>query len=467
MDDRLPQYWKSIVDTMMDGLLVVDTEGTIVSVNRAMEELTGYSRDELLGQPCTQLDCDACFVYDRQGTKTKRCHLFRAGRVSRGRCRLQRKDGRPLYVLKNAILLRDGEGRVIGGVETLTDLTDLVAKERRIAELQDVLTREESFHGIIGKSPGMLMLYELIRNAARSDAPIIVYGESGTGKELVATAIHTLGGRKKGPLVKVNCAALNESLLESELFGHVKGAFTGADRNRRGRFEAAHKGDIFLDEIGDIPPSIQVKLLRVLQEKEVERVGDNTPLSIDVRVIAATHRDLDQMIVEGRFREDLYYRLNVIPIHLPPLRERAEDIPVLIDYFIRRLRLRTERPIHGVAEPALEAMMAYSWPGNVRELINVLEYAFVVCREGVILPQHIPPRVLEHCPPAGRRHASLPDEGRRRELIEALDRAGGRKGEAARILGISRVTLWKRIKKYGIEMGARVKQHPGPGQSGG
>ena len=236
----------------------------------------------------------------------------------------------------------------------------------------------------------MLALYALIGNGASSDAPIIVYGESGTGKELVANAVHAQGRRSKGPYVKVSCAALNESLLESELFGHVKGAFTGADRDRRGRFESAHKGDLFLDEIGDIPLSTQVKLLRVLQEKEVERVGDHTPIPIDTRIIAATHRDLGAMCREGTFREDLYYRLNVIPIRVPPLRERSDDIPLLVDHFMRMIRLRTGKPIQGATNDAMNVLTAYSWPGNIRELMNVLEYAFVVCHEECIAPEHLP-----------------------------------------------------------------------------
>ncbi len=262
-------------------------------------------------------------------------------------------------MLKNAVVLRDSKGKMIGGVETLTDLTDLVDKERTIAELKQMLSSDEGFHGIVGKSKAMQEVYELISNAAQSDAPIIIYGESGSGKELVADAIHKLGRRRRGPFVKVSCAALSESLLESELFGHVKGAFTGASRDRKGRFEAANKGDIFLDEIGDIPLSTQVKLLRVLQEKEIERVGDHKPIKIDVRIIAATHRNLTKMIRHGSFREDLYYRLNVIPIHFPPLRKRSEDIPLLVDHFIRRLRVRTEKPIDGVSESAPEAMLRY------------------------------------------------------------------------------------------------------------
>jgi two-component system response regulator HydG len=296
----------------------------------------------------------------------------------------------------------------------------------------------------------MLAVYELIRNSAASDAPVIIYGESGTGKELVANAIHALGNRSKGPLIKVSCAALNESLLESELFGHVKGAFTGADKDRRGRFESANHGDLFLDEIGDIPLSTQVKLLRVLQEKVVERVGDHMPIPIDTRVVAATHRDLQQMCRERTFRDDLFYRLNVIPIDLPALRERREDIPLLVDHFTKTIAARTDKQITGVSEDALERLISYSWPGNVRELVNVLEYAFVVCREEVISFHHLPPAIREEHRHPYERSTAAAQQQQRERLIKALDEAGGHRQKAAQALGVSRVTLWKLLKKHNV-----------------
>ncbi len=451
MKDNFPEYWKTIVDTMMDGVVVVDQKGTIRSVNKALERMMGYEALELVGRECVILDCDTCFSCNEQGERKKRCELFRRGSVVRHRCQLRRKDGLPIHVLKNGAVLTDAHGTVVGGVETLTDITDIVAKEKTIKELKGLLSPDEGFEGIIGRSPGMLDVYALIRNAAASDAPIIIYGESGTGKELVANAIHRVGRRNKGPFVKVSCAALNESLLESELFGHVKGAFTGADRDRRGRFESANKGDLFLDEIGDIPLSTQVKLLRVLQEKEVERVGDQTPIAIDARIIAASHRDLERMCREGAFREDLFYRLNVIPVHVPALRERPDDIPLLIDHFVRTIRIRTEKPIRGVTEEAMQMLATYTWPGNIRELINVVEYAFVVCHDELIAPRHLPALA------GNKRRASLfrnmsriDDHDTRDELIRVLEEAGGNRHEAASLLGVSRVTLWKLLKKHGI-----------------
>ena len=457
------QYLETIVDTMMDGVIVVDSNCTILASNRALEEMTGYENKALVGQPCTILGCDVCASgnSDANGEKKRNCDLFASGMVVRRRCRLRKKDGALLPVLKNAAILKDGNGATVGGVETITDITDLVEKDEVIRELKHLLSPQEGFEGIVGKSAKMVALFELIRNAAASDAPIIIYGESGTGKELVANAIHRLGRRSRRALVKVSCAALSESLLESELFGHVKGAFTGADRDRKGRFEAAHKGDLLLDEIGDVPLSMQIKLLRTLQEKEIERVGEQTPIPVDVRIISATHQDLDRMCREGQFREDLFYRLNVIPIHLPPLRERPEDIPLLVDHFIRTIRMRTEKGIQGVTEKAMEILAAAPWPGNIRELINVLEYAFVVCQDEIIAPHHLPFLKTGESHRTYHRCESAPNRTRKDELIRVLKDTGGNRQEAARLLGISRVTLWKLLKKHDIRLEPHARSEAG------
>jgi PAS domain S-box-containing protein len=474
------QFWKTVIDTMMDGLLIVDTEGLILAANQAMEELTGYRRDELVGQPCTILKCHTCLEAATLRSQ-KGCELFQKGSVRRRKCTLEKKDGSPLHVVKNAAVLKDGNGRVVAGVENLTDLSEVVAKERVISHLRRELSREElsqpekspdmmqlfitrlrqelsredGFHGIIGKSPVMVQLFTLISAAAQSQAPVVIYGESGTGKELVAAAIHRLSPRHQGPFIKVNSAALNESLLESELFGHVKGAFTGADRTRVGRFEAAGGGDIFLDEVGDLPLATQAKLLRVLQEKVIEKVGDHLPVAVDVRVITATNKDLHRLMAQGRFREDLFYRIGVIPIHLPPLRERREDIPLLIKHFIDRARRKTRKPITGMSPEALDLLGAHDWPGNVRELINVIEYAFVLCPEGPIQKEHLPAMISLHGEvQAKARPAISPARGadERQRLIDAITRTGGKKSEAARLLGVSRVTLWKLLKAHNIQV---------------
>jgi transcriptional regulator with PAS, ATPase and Fis domain len=282
----------------------------------------------------------------------------------------------------------------------------------------------------------------------------LIHGPSGTGKELVARAIHEESPRNKKPFIKVNCAALNENLLESELFGHEKGAYTGADRTRIGRFEAAHEGTIFLDEIGDIPLSTQVKLLRVLEEKEIERVGDHKPIPVDVRIISATNKDLDVMIGEGLFREDLFFRINVFPLNCPSLAERLEDIPLIVQNFIDQNRTKGGKEILGLTPGAMEALLAYPWPGNVRELRNAIEYAFVLCSGDWIGKEHLPPKIATGGKRAAANHTvgSISREEERTNLIQTLRRVRGNQSEAARLLGVSRVTIWKRIKKYGIDL---------------
>jgi len=300
----------------------------------------------------------------------------------------------------------------------------------------------------------MQKIFDVIQKAARSEAPVIIYGESGTGKDLVARAIHTLGRRKENPFIQFNCAALNEALLESELFGHVKGAFTGAFRHKIGRFEAADGGDIFLDEIGDVPLSIQVKLLRVLETKQFERVGDHHSLTADVRIITATNKNLQELISRNQFRDDLFFRINVIPIFLPPLRERREDLPLLVSAVIRRLNKRSGKAISGLAPAAMEQFFLHRWPGNVRELKSALEYAFVVVDEGLIRKEHLPQQINGNAP-AGEIKSLSPNDhefSEKSALIDALRQSGGNQSQAARILGINRVTVWNRMKKYGINL---------------
>ncbi len=453
-DLDLNYYWKSVVDTIQDGVMVVNPEGTIVSVNRAFEEITGYTRRDIVGRACTMLNCTSCELA-RQKPGCHWCVMFEKGRLRKQRCSIRRRDGRLVQVLKNASVLKDSGGVVSGAVETITDITDLVEKETQIESFRRELAAEDRFHGMIGVSEPMQRVFELIRNAAVSDAPVIIHGESGTGKEMVARAIHEVGGRRRQPYVKVNCAALNESLLESELFGHVKGAYTGAHKSREGRFEAAAGGDIFLDEIGDLPLSTQVKLLRVLEEKVVERVGDNRPIAVDVRVISATNRDLQALIAAGAFRDDFYYRINVIPIRIPPLRERREDIPLLARSFFNRIRLKSDKKLDGISKTAMDRIIAYDWPGNARELKSAFEFAFVSCPGGMIAPGHLPPQIVldaavcSDARPAAIEGQSL-DEIKRRRLIDALAQSGGNRSEAARLLGISRTSVWKQIKKYRI-----------------
>ncbi|WP_028588508.1 sigma-54 interaction domain-containing protein [Desulfocurvus vexinensis] len=476
--DSVKQYLEEIIETMNEGLFIVGPDGRISMVNSSLERLTGFSRRELLGKPCTVLNCDACRISRREG-RDHWCRLFDERKQSRKNCRIVRKDGSCVDVVKNATLLLDN-GEVIAAVETLTDLSELVEKDRKIEELSRLL--DTGFHGMIGHSPAMQRLYALLEKAARSDAPVIIFGESGTGKELAAHAIHTLGWRAERPFIQFNCAALNESLLESELFGHVKGAFTGAIRHREGRFEAADGGDIFLDEIGDVPPATQVKLLRVLESKRIERVGDNRPIEVDVRVITATNRNLERLVAEGAFRKDLFYRINVIPIHVPPLRERAQDIPLLAARFLEDIRTRTGRGAQGLTPEALRLLTAHPWPGNVRELKSALEYACVLQDAGPVGPEHLPPAIQNAggapgaCPPpAGAPHGA-PDPANapgapeaphpalpanpRQALIDALLATGGNKTRAAALLGVSRGTVQNRMRRFGLDL-KRVVSAPG------
>jgi two-component system response regulator HydG len=450
----LGKLWEKVSATMMEGVVVVDPKGIIQTVNRAMEEITGYTRTELIGQSCAMIRCSACFNTD-QAAARKQCELFQNGVITPSKCVLANKDGSLRHVMKTATLIMDDDAQILGGVEFFMDISELAAQERLITRLRRELSQEDGFQGILGKSAVMLQLFSLISSAAQNDAPVIVYGESGTGKELVARAIHNLSPRRQGPYIRVNCKAMQESLLESEIFGPVKGAFSGAEPARLSHFEAARGGNIFLDEVGDLPLTLQAKLLRVLCENVIEREGGQKPIAVDVRVIAATNHDLQNLVAEGRFREDLLYRLNVIPIHLPALRERRDDIPLLAEAFIERTRLKTRKPVAGLSKEALESLMRYDWPGNVRELINAMEYAFMLCPEGNILPEHLPVHLGQNGAARPRGTTKAQDGSRARDkesLVRALKGAGGKMNEAAKSLGVSRVTLWKWLKYHKIKV---------------
>ncbi|BDG06875.1 sigma-54-dependent transcriptional regulator [Anaeromyxobacter oryzae] len=317
------------------------------------------------------------------------------------------------------------------------------------AVLRQALKREYQFRDLLSKSPAMQKVFELARTAARSNSTILVLGESGSGKEVLARAIHAESPRAEGPFVAVSCAALTESLLESELFGHEKGSFTGAVARRKGKFEAAHGGTLFLDEVGDIGSKLQLDLLRVLEERKFHRIGGNDPIEVDVRIVAATNRDLRKAVLENRFREDLFYRLNVIPILIPPLRDRREDIPLLVERFIERLAVEMKKKIDGVSADAMTALMAHDWPGNVRELRNVLERGAVVSTGPVIQLQDLGlPGRGESSPRPGTL-ASL-EEVERRHVAAVLAHTGGNVSQSARILGIDRVTLYNKMRKWGL-----------------
>ncbi|MCK5193796.1 MAG: sigma 54-interacting transcriptional regulator [Desulfobulbaceae bacterium] len=431
VEEELDRYWKTVVNTIQDGIMIVDTRGRIISVNKAFEIITGYLKDDIIGKTCEILSCNL-FEEAQKNKGNHWCVLFDTGTMDRRKCTLVKKDGTLIHALKNASILHDAKGKVIGAVETIADITEIIEKDNQIAAFRRELRSKDGFHGIIGVSYPMCQVFDLIENAAQSDAPVIIYGESGTGKELVSGAIHEIGERKNGPF--------------------VKGAFTGAYQNREGRFEKAHGGNIFLDEIGDLPLSTQVKLLQVLEDKIIERVGDSRSIPVDVRIISATNRNLMRLVDQGSIRQDFYFRINVIPITLPPLRDRVEDIPLLAEFFFRKNRLKSGKNIQGMSNDTMNALMSYQWPGNVRELKSAFEYAFVTCQEATIQPYHLPPNIINKKKSlTGVKPTSFDrEEIKKRELIETLEKTGGNQSKAARILGVTRVTIWNRMKRFGL-----------------
>jgi two-component system response regulator HydG len=459
---------RAVADALPDALFTTDLTGRVTYWNKVAERITGWSAAEAIGRDCSILAGDAMHGCSC-GVGPIKCGLAEQGRTSKT-CTLRAKDGRLLRIVKNAVLLYAPDGRLSGALETFTAVGEAHAAADRLGA--PVEPRGEGgpppapgadFHGLVGRHPAMEELYRTIGLVAQSNATVMILGESGSGKECVAEAIH-LGSRRAGaPFVRVSCSALNENLLESELFGHVKGAFTGALRDRRGRFQEAHGGTLLLDEIGDISPTVQVKLLRVIEQREIERVGDSAPIKVDVRLLCATHRDLKAMVQQGRFRADLYFRLAVFPIRVPSLREHLDDLPLLARSCLARLA-RASDPgglaPSGLTPAALRVLTAYPWPGNVRELQNVLEFAGLRAGGGAIDLEHLPEEVRR--PPAAPARPGAADPGPAQaaqdragalaleQILAMVERCGGNRAEAARRLGISRVTLWKKLKQAGL-----------------
>jgi PAS domain S-box-containing protein len=431
-----------ILDSITEGVFTVDKTFHITSFNSAAERITGTPRERAIGMPCRE--------------------ILRAS-ICEGRCALHQtmRSGRPV-VGKNVVILdasgtrrsisittailRGRDGEIAGGVETFRDLT-------MIDTLRKEIEREYSFEDIISRSHRMRKLFDILPDVARSGSTVLLEGESGTGKELFARALHSLSLRKKKPFVAVNCAALPDTLLESELFGHTAGAFTDARKDAPGRFARAEGGTLFLDEIGDVSPALQVRLLRVLQEKSYEPLGSTEPVSADVRIIAATNKSLEGLVRAGTFREDLFYRINVVCLSLPPLRDRMEDIPLLVEHFIAKLNHIQDRDIAGVTDEAMACLMAYRYPGNVRELENIIERAFILCRSGEIDKRHLPEPLCGERP----EHESSEKGGyrsfRQSEaafIMNALKRNGWNRARTAEELGIHKSTLFRKMKALGI-----------------
>ena len=435
-----------ILDSIADGVFTVDHQGRITSFNKAAERITGFSKDEAIGQYCHEIfRANTCF---------EACPLKHTAETTETIINLEvnilNRDNKEIPISISTAVVKDHEGKVVGAVETFRDLS-------LIKELHKEIYKQYSFQDILGRSKPMLKLFQILPDIAQSDATVLIEGESGTGKELFATAVHNLSSRQDKSLIKVNCAALPETLLESELFGYKRGAFTDAKRDKPGRFRQAHGGTIFLDEIGDMSKGTQVKLLRVLEQKEYEPLGSNKTEKVDVRIIAATNRDLMEMMHRREFREDLFFRINVIRLSIPPLRERREDIPLLLDHFIERINLKQSKQIKKVSSSALKTLFDYDFPGNVRELENIIEHATILTKGIEIQSRHLPSYLARKHEPSSAA-ASLPegedmsvlDNVERDLIVRALERHRGRTAAAAKELGVHRSTLWRKIKRYGI-----------------
>jgi PAS domain S-box-containing protein len=432
---------EAIFRSVNDAIVTVDNNMIVIAANDATRDICALAPQKMIGKSFLEV----------AGHCAKSCNEALKEILGNGKtikeyrleCRHQLRPHQVVVVSSSP--LRDSKDKHIGAVLVIRDVT-------RVAEMEGELRERYSLHNIVGKSHKMQRIYGLLDELMNTDTTVLITGETGTGKELVAKALHYGGLRAAKPLVTVSCSILAENLLESELFGHVRGAFTGAQKDRVGRFQAAHGGTIFLDEIGDIPPKLQLKLLRVLQERAFERVGDSTTFQVDVRVIAATNRNLKKMVSLGEFREDLYYRLKVLEIDLPPLRERRADIPLLINHFLTLFNKSYKKNIEGVSQEVLQNFMIYPWPGNVRELQHAIEHAFVLCNSSTITLEHLPPEIKDYLatevlasahPP---KISSLPTQ----EILQALIKTGWNKAKAARLLGISRPTLYQLINLHNL-----------------
>ena len=443
MDMRLDiRYFPLVLDVVEQGIFTVDPGGRISSFNKAAEVITGYTEAEVLGRECSSVF--------RTNLCNTVCPLRRSiasrARLQNEKVRILAKDGRPIPISISTAPLESPSGELLGGVEVFTDLS-------HVEDLKRKLDGQYHVGDVVTRNPDMRRILDMLPMVAESSSTILISGLTGTGKELLAKAIHAHGPRRRKPFVPVNCAALPETLLESELFGYRKGAFTDAKRDRMGRIAQAEGGTLFLDEVGDLSIPLQVKLLRFLQEKTYEPLGSTVSLKADVRVITATNRDLENMVREGAFRGDLYFRLNILQITLPPLSQRREDVPLLTQHFVQRFRQATGKNIEGLSAEAMAALMNYEFPGNIRELENIIERAFILCGEGQIGLAHLPPMVVQ----AGERpalhalqNAGALDSVEGAAIKAALERHKGNRTRAARELGIHRTTLLRKLKRLGV-----------------
>ncbi len=423
---------EQVLDNIREGIIAHDTDRRIFYFNQEAEKITGFTRKDVIGK-----DCHEAFGRPFCGNL---CHFCSQesplGENEEYITHIQTRHGELRRIEMRTTAMKDNAGNLAGVLALFRDVTGIL-------NLQLKAEKPGGFSDIIGHDMKMLEIFHQIRNAAAYDYPIHISGETGTGKELVAAALHNESPRRNGPFVPINCGALPEGLVESELFGHVKGAFSGAIRDKKGRFELADGGTVFLDEVADLSKPVQVKLLRFLQEGEFERVGGEKTVSVNVKVTSATNKDLKKEVQMNRFRDDLYYRLNVIPIHLPPLRERKSDIPLLVEHFLQEAARRNGQKPRRISKEALSLMMGYRWPGNVRELQNAVQYAVVKCLGNLIAPQHIPAEIASPSIGIQPSQKKLDDS----LIRSALERSGGNKVQAAKSLGVGRATLYRYLKE--------------------
>jgi PAS domain S-box-containing protein len=424
-----------VLDNLKEGIIAHDPQRRIFFFNREAERITGYDRNEVVGR-----DCHQAFGAPFCGSRCAFCdHPVEVAETAEYALNITTKSGESRHIEMTVTRMRDGDGGLAGVLTCFRDMTDLLRLQLQVGEM----TR---FSGIIGRDSKMLAIFKQIQDVAGYDFPVHLSGETGTGKELVANAIHAESRRAGAPFVPINCGALPEGLVETELFGHVKGAFSGAIRDKKGRFELADGGTVFLDEVAELSNTMQVKLLRFLQEGRFERVGGEQTLTVNTRVISATNKNLKKEVERNRFREDLFYRLNVIPIQLPPLRDRKTDIPLMIDHFLRNAAERYGREPLAVSNPALSLMLDYRWPGNVRELQNAVQFAFVKCAGTIIEIDHLPLELREAAEVCGRRGPArkLDLEAVRKALVHT----GGNKVKAAQLMGVGRATLYRFLNDH-------------------
>lgn len=436
------RYFPLVLDVVDQGIFTVDPGGHITSFNKAAELITGYNAAEVLGR-----ECSSVFRTDLCSTVCPlRQSIASRARLRNREVRISTKDGRSIPISISTAPLETGSGQLLGGVEVFMDLS-------HVEDLRRKLDGKYHFGDILSRNPEMQRIFDMLPRVAQSESTILICGATGTGKELLAKAIHNHGPRRRKGFVPVNCAALPETLLESELFGYRRGAFTDAKRDKLGRIAQAEGGTLFLDEVGDLSISMQVKLLRFLQEKTYEPLGSTFSIKADVRVITATNRDLEKMVGEGSFRADLYFRLNVLQITLPSLNRRREDIPLLARHFIQRFRQVTGKAIEGLSTEAMAALMKYDFPGNIRELENIIERSFIICDEREIPPSALPPQAFIDSPPPAEQVGDAVGalEKLERDAIRAaLDRRAGNRTRAAKDLGIHRTTLVRKLRGLGM-----------------